>query len=557
MLINRLQYFLLIFLSGLGSSVIYSQTANQISSDSLLVQDYPTLTDKFWNSFDNSGEFTELYARAYLAKAKQDKDSIEIARGFEYLAQISEPLQNIAFSDSIIIYSRNSGHPNYPAVGYALKGYWNYQLGNYDEALNGYLKAYSSAKEKGNIAQQIEVNQFIGVIKSAWGDHEEALKLYKEHLSFIKEQPDYQSKYREDYLITLHNLSLAQIRDKNYAAADKTIYEAYSTINSDEDPIYKDFLFASAISLFFQGKRRAAEDSINKVIPLLEDKTDLAMANYYQGMLSDNTQKRLFFFSNVDSIYNKTNIEFPELRTVYETFVDYYRSKGQESAELSYLKKLIVVDSRLAHNREYLNSTITKKYDTPSLIAQKNKIIQKLSHNNEKNQNLIIYISLATACIIAIAFFIYYKSKRLRRRFAILQEELKKDNVPISQPPKINTIDSSSEILLEKLEKFERTGGYTSNDVTLFSLAKMLKSNQSYLSKTINDHKGKNFPNYINDLRVKYTVERLNNDRVFRNFRIKNIAEDVGFNTSESFSRAFEKVTGMKPSYYIQQLNKK
>lgn len=539
---------------GVGTNSTYSQTSYFGVSDSLLIQDFTTLTDKFWNSLDNDGEFTELYARAYLIKAKKEKDSIEIARGFEYLAQISEPEQNLAFADSIIHYSLYSDHPNYPGVGYELKGYWNYEVGNYDKALDSYLLANKSAKEKNNIGQQIEVNQFIGALKSAWGDHKEALRLYEEHLRFIKIQPNYQLKYRNDYLITLHNLSLALIRDHNYPAANNSIKEAYSIINEKEDPIYIDFLFASGITLFFQGSTVAAMDSINKVLPELQDDTDLAIAYYYKGMLTADNNQRINYFSKVDSLYGRSGIEFPELRKVYETLIDYYRSKDNEGVELKYLKKLIVVDSLLAHNREYLNSIITKKYDTPALIAQKNKVIQSLSRKNRKSENLILYISVGSIIILVFAFLIYYRNILLKRRFCILQTRLQvnKDALLTSPRPIVN--DGSSEILLAKLEKFEENNGFISGDITLFSLAKILKSNQTYLSKTINDHKGKNFSSYINDLRIEHTINRLNNDRKFRHYRIKDIADESGFNTAESFSRAFHKLTGMKSSYYIQKL---
>ena len=38
---------------------------------------------------------------------------------------------------------------------------------------------------------------------------------------------------------------------------------------------------------------------------------------------------------------------------------------------------------------------------------------------------------------------------------------------------------------------------------------------------------------------------------------VQAIAKESGFNNTESFSKAFYKKTGIKPSYFIRELNKK
>jgi AraC-like DNA-binding protein len=49
----------------------------------------------------------------------------------------------------------------------------------------------------------------------------------------------------------------------------------------------------------------------------------------------------------------------------------------------------------------------------------------------------------------------------------------------------------------------------------------------------------------------------LQKDTTIRKYTIKAIANEVGFNTSEPFAKAFYKKTGLKPSYYIKKLNEK
>ncbi|HLV70233.1 MAG TPA: helix-turn-helix domain-containing protein, partial [Xanthomarina sp.] len=81
-------------------------------------------------------------------------------------------------------------------------------------------------------------------------------------------------------------------------------------------------------------------------------------------------------------------------------------------------------------------------------------------------------------------------------------------------------------------------------------------TNSTYLSKIINTYKGKSINNYITDLRVDYIINELNQNHILRKMTIKAIALEIGFNNPESFSKAFYKKTGIKPSYFIKQIEK-
>ena len=104
------------------------------------------------------------------------------------------------------------------------------------------------------------------------------------------------------------------------------------------------------------------------------------------------------------------------------------------------------------------------------------------------------------------------------------------------------------------LEKFEMQNEYLM-PLTLVELAKKLDTNSTYLSKFININTGNNFSQYINKLRIQYIVERLKSDSRLRSFTIEAIAEEIGFGTPQSFSKAFYNETGIFPSYYIKKLN--
>ena len=143
-----------------------------------------------------------------------------------------------------------------------------------------------------------------------------------------------------------------------------------------------------------------------------------------------------------------------------------------------------------------------------------------------------------------------YIRKQINSKLSIeVQDNLNEDNLTI---PK-DIIDS----VLVGLQLFEKRQEYLSKKITLSLLAKRLNTNANYLSKIINRYKNTSFPNYLNTLRINNIVNQLKKDAVIRKFTVKAIAQEAGFNNSDSFSKIFFKIKGVKPSYYIKNLDEK
>lgn len=110
--------------------------------------------------------------------------------------------------------------------------------------------------------------------------------------------------------------------------------------------------------------------------------------------------------------------------------------------------------------------------------------------------------------------------------------------------------------ILKGLETFEHEEDYLGIGLTQSALAEKLDTNTTYLSKVINHYKGKNFNSYLNELRVNHAVSLLKNSPTHRKYTIKALAEELGFSNPRSFSDAFFSQTGIKPSYFIKQIEK-
>ena len=109
--------------------------------------------------------------------------------------------------------------------------------------------------------------------------------------------------------------------------------------------------------------------------------------------------------------------------------------------------------------------------------------------------------------------------------------------------------------VLDKLLKLEEKKYYLKQECTLHNVAKKLKTNTAYLSKIVNNELGKSFSTYINELRINYIILELKNNSKLRAYSIHAIAEEIGYKSSESFTKYFKIATGITPAIYIKKIN--
>lgn len=160
-----------------------------------------------------------------------------------------------------------------------------------------------------------------------------------------------------------------------------------------------------------------------------------------------------------------------------------------------------------------------------------------------------------------------YNQKKLNKKDEIIYNlkeettvnEFKSISLQANGRRAINNISISEDTtisLLNKLSKFEKSEKFLKKDVTLTALSNSLNTNPRYLSEIIKQHKGKNFNNYLNGLRIHYITSKLYTTPVFREYKISYLAEACGFSSREVFSVIFKKEMGVTPSYFISQLKR-
>ena len=193
-----------------------------------------------------------------------------------------------------------------------------------------------------------------------------------------------------------------------------------------------------------------------------------------------------------------------------------------------------------------------------------------------------LIILLIVLAIIILGLIIYFVSKKTKQPTKISVEEISsvkeskeilpepikeevtnkiippttKTEVIIEEKPMNNlSISSKTENdLLRKLELFEKNKGFIKKDVNLASLSKQFETNTKYLSEIIKTHRQKQFNSYLNELRVNYIANRLQNEPKYINTKVSYLASDCGFASHSTFTTTFTQIMNESPSAFVKRI---
>lgn len=501
-----------------------------------------------------------FYANYIVSKGKKEKNRKLLLSGYHTQAILYDDENMLKYCDSIIDLTKSNNYDIYPAEAFELKGSFYYGKKNYKKALDNYLKASFFARKHKNESQIFSSNYSIAILKRKIGEKKEALELYKPN--FIYARKNISKVGVRQYLNSI--TALANIFNDMNLPDSSSYYNNYGLKESKRlknEYYYRHFSLNRGVSLFYKKEYLKAIDSLEKHIPYFENKKgkpNLSIAYYYTGisyLKINNYPKAIDYFKKLDTIFQEKGSIYPIARKSYEHLISYYKKNKDLKNQLAYINKLIKVDSVLHSDELYLSKGIFKEYDIPKLTSEKEVILKKMQEKDNLFQMTLLLVSIIILILIVFVVTQSKKRKIYKKRFEeILAKNEKTPNIE-NPTSKLNVPKEIELDILKGLSTFEQQQ-FLNSSITLNGLAKKLKTNTSYLSKVINYHKNNSFSNYINELRINYTVEELKSNTTFQKFTIKAIAEEAGFNNAESFAKAFYKLKGIKPSYFLREIQK-
>ncbi len=265
--------------------------------------------------------------------------------------------------------------------------------------------------------------------------------------------------------------------------------------------------------------------------------------------------------------YLKIALEYTtpdETLEVYELLREAYtQSKQYELALVQNDKFLVLKDSldKLKVKQEIV--AITEKYE-----ADKKQLkIEGLSEKNELNDLVIskqkaqlissVLLLVLTMVILVLITSFYFKQRGQKNLLYIKNRDLAQKleaRIELNGKTKLSGIENSQKNEIHNfINRLIDVEFYLDKDITLQKMAKKVNTNTSYLSKIINEDFNKSFASFINDLRISYTLKKLESFPEYRKLTVDHIGDKAGFSSINAFYRAFNKYTGLTPSYYIKR----
>lgn len=549
------KYFIPFCISMLCFSV-YGQQNGKSFIDSLKGKSYEYFEARFEE--DGHGDTLKIYSRAYLTKAKSEKNWNHMISAYKMILHQSDKKDRIYYADSMIYAAKHTMKNDLIGSAYLTKGIVYYDMTDYNNALENYLIAndhligtkdkYLEYKTKYNIAQ----------IKYYLGYYDDAVSLFKESAAYFKDEDDI------PYLTSIHSLALCYNRLEKFDLCTSTndfgIKEASRLEYYEAIPR---FINSEGINQFFKKNYSISIGKLNETLPSFIKNKDFAgetVTCFYLGKnywALNQQEKAMQYFLKVNQAFIERNYIYPNLRESFEISIEYYKSKNNFEAQLKCVDQLQLADKYLISNYRHLYGKIHKEYDAKKLLQAKIDIAKSLKF--QKQQNIVFIILIAV--LVAWLSHMIYMSRANKRKFKKLMER-KATQVKLSAEAKLKnteTLKMNSEVktsLLKHLDNFESSEKFLEKGITLPKLAKKFNSNIVYVSKVISHSRQKRANYYINDLKIDWIITQLRENSKFRNYTNKALGEEAGFSTTQHFTRAFSKNTGISPTFFVKELKR-
>ncbi|MFD2037352.1 helix-turn-helix domain-containing protein [Belliella marina] len=297
------------------------------------------------------------------------------------------------------------------------------------------------------------------------------------------------------------------------------------------------------------------------------------MGFIYNGMgrinlLKGDLETAFPFFVQAEEIADASDFHNLKME-VYEQLATYFREIGDLEQFANYSSKM--------------NTALVREKQSSSSTAEVMVRHLRMEPDNDNHSSNIPFIGWILVCASLMILGGYSYKMHMLKKDAVKLDKTAQNKLKNGEPEKeIDLVllgksnmlqkenigegnskekdmmpQETEEMLLGKLRVFEAKHRYTERGLSLPALAGRMKTNTKYLSYVINKHKGKDFNSYINELRIQFILNKMEEDGKYLQYKISYLAEEAGFSSHSKFTTVFKQFTGEIPSTYMDALKQK
>lgn len=552
---NFINYFSLAFLF-LGFNNGFAQNKDEIAS-------FDNLSSLFDAALQerNLERSTEISSEQ-LRLAKRIKDSLRIGIAYNNMVRSSEDLDwQISYSDSVIRYTKLLDNPNYPALGFISKSDAQIQKNQFKKAMENLLIAEVLADKYNNVEIARNILPRIAYLKTYAGDFQEALDINRKYLKLIKTTlntrnnitPNILHQLRYHHLLAYNNKAQS-LKDLNQMdSAIAVLNESKSYVLEYNLPHTPNLEELEAEVNYSLGNTDLAYQYFIESNKTAED-VHLATSFYYLGKISIdemNYPLGILYLEKMDSMAIHHNYAMDYRKDGLETLSNAYEELDDTEKQLETINKYLIVDSTERASKQIISPFIENNFDKTRILREKGVLLEDIK---QKTKTIRILTFLSIPISLLLIWFFYIRIKLKKRIQSLQKHGLIIDKKDSETPNKYSLSDEKIEMLAKVFKTVDESKLFLDSLLTQESLAKLYNTNTTDLSKYTNSILGTSFSNYLIETRIKHAISELNTDPSLNKYSLSGLANIFGFNNANSFSRAFTKITGVKPSAYRKSL---
>lgn len=223
---------------------------------------------------------------------------------------------------------------------------------------------------------------------------------------------------------------------------------------------------------------------------------------------------------------------------VYGSLSEYYKKRNMSDSASFYIKEFESIARRNKQNRKH------------NVNAMARTLQQEKSHMAATNPKPWLIVGGGLMLIFGGVFFVFVRNLRNK---SIEEEDFHETSHKDDKDEHFISSETEKK-LQERLILFENSKKYLNPNMTFSTLVSFLDTNPKYLNLFLKNNFQKDYNTYINDLRIKYIVQRIDNNQNYQKYKISHLAKESGFSSHSNFSANFKRVMELSPSEYIEKV---